>query len=131
MRFVRLVSVLASAALFGVDVAGAGGVPETAKPTKVLLAVLTHPDDEIICAGTLARAAAAGWEVQVIYSTSGDAGVDVQQFQTQRLAHLECHKTQWRPKAQAKLSEFRRDYPFEEYIWAGGGQGAPGKWVGS
>jgi LmbE family N-acetylglucosaminyl deacetylase len=56
--------------------------------------------------------------------------VDVQQFQTERLASLDCHKTQWTPEVQSRLSKFRRDYPFEEFVWAGGGQGAPGKWVG-
>jgi LmbE family N-acetylglucosaminyl deacetylase len=56
--------------------------------------------------------------------------VDVQQFQTQRLASLDCHKTQWTPEVQARLREFRIAYPFEEFVWAGGSQGAPGKWVG-
>jgi len=56
--------------------------------------------------------------------------VDVQQFQARRLATLECHKTQWTPEIQTKLREFLRDSPFEEFVWAGGGQGAPDKWVG-
>jgi LmbE family N-acetylglucosaminyl deacetylase len=56
--------------------------------------------------------------------------VDVQTFQTQRLASLNCHQTQWTPEIQARLREFRRAYPFEEFLWAGGGKGAPGKWVG-
>lgn len=50
---------------------------ETANPAKVMLAALAHPDDETVCAGTLARAAAAGWDVHVLYATSGDAGQDV------------------------------------------------------
>jgi GlcNAc-PI de-N-acetylase len=47
---------------------------EATKATKVLMAVLAHPDDDVVCAGTLARAASAGWEVRVIYATSGEAG---------------------------------------------------------
>lgn len=56
--------------------------------------------------------------------------VDVHQFQAQRLASLDCHKTQWTPEVQARLRQSRRDYRFEESVWAGGGQGAFGKWVG-
>ena len=56
--------------------------------------------------------------------------VEVRQFLNQRLASLDCHRTQWTPEVQARLSDFRREYPFEEYVWAGGGQGAPGVWVG-
>jgi LmbE family N-acetylglucosaminyl deacetylase len=254
-----------SVALLPLGDAGAATAPaaEPAKPAKMLLAVLAHPDDEMVCAGTLARAAASGWEIRVIYATSGDAGedvsgrklkgaalgrereregacalaalglkgspaflgfgdgtlaqaqqrlterlakelpalkpdviltfgpdgftghadhiavgkatdevarkgmpyaavyhaalgrqlegfaraagaavpqgvklpenlltVDVKAFQQQRLASLDCHKTQWTAEVQARLRDFRRDYPFEEFVWAGGGQGAPGKWLG-
>ena len=56
--------------------------------------------------------------------------VDVQALQSHRLASLNCHQTQWTPEIQARLREFRRAYPFEEFLWAGGGKGAPGKWVG-
>lgn len=56
--------------------------------------------------------------------------VDVGEFQAQRLASVECHLTQWSAEIRERLREFRRDYPFEEFVWAGGGQGAPGKWVG-
>ena len=56
--------------------------------------------------------------------------VDVQEFQDRRLASLDCHKTQWKPEVQARLREFRNDYLFEEFLWAGEGSGAPGKWVG-
>jgi LmbE family N-acetylglucosaminyl deacetylase len=56
--------------------------------------------------------------------------VDVERFQAQRLASLECHQTQWTPEVKAKLRDFRRAYPFEEFVWAGGNSGAAGKWVG-
>jgi len=46
------------------------------------------------------------------------------------LASLECHQTQWTPEVRAKLKDFRRAYPFEEFVWAGGGAGEAGKWVG-
>jgi LmbE family N-acetylglucosaminyl deacetylase len=40
-----------------------------------LLGVFAHPDDETFCAGgTLAKYAAAGWEVMVISATRGQAG---------------------------------------------------------
>ena len=48
-----------------------------AEATKVLLAVLAHPDDDLVCAGTLARPASAGWEVTVIDATSREAGEDI------------------------------------------------------
>lgn len=238
-------------------------VAETVKSTKLLLVVLAHPDDDTVCAGTLARAASGDWDVRVIYATSGDAGedvseqklkgaalgrereregakslaalgvrqppiylrfgdgtlaktqpqlterltkelagmradviltfgpdgftghpdhiavgkatdeaasrvspssavyhailgkqlagwakvagvavpqgvklpenlvtVNVRQFQAQRLASLDCYKTPWTQEIVSRLREFRREYPFEEFVWAAGSQGAPGKWIG-
>jgi LmbE family N-acetylglucosaminyl deacetylase len=263
MKLIRVVSMLTVLGAAGLANACAVSADDTAKPSKVLLGVFAHPDDETICAGLLARAAATGWEVRVIFATSGDAGsdvsgrnlkgaelgkererevanalaalgvklpptflgfsdgavaqsrllvkerlveelgrlkpdvivtfgpdgftghadhiavgkatdeaakeitaacavyhavlgkqlegwaavagvavpkgaklpenlvtVDVKQFQAQRLASLDCHKTQWTPEIQEKLRDFRRAYPFEEFVWSGGGLGVPGKWVG-
>jgi LmbE family N-acetylglucosaminyl deacetylase len=50
---------------------------ETAASARVLLAVFAHPDDETVCAGVLARGATEGWNVRVIFATSGDAGNDL------------------------------------------------------
>jgi LmbE family N-acetylglucosaminyl deacetylase len=263
MKLMQSLSILAATAALGVTCAPIGSAAEAVRSAKVLLGVFAHPDDETVCAGVLARAVAAGWEVRMIYATSGDAGkdvsgknlqgaalgkereregasalaalgvkqpptflgfgdgtltqaraqvterlvkelaglhadvvltfgpdgftrhrdhiavgratdeavkkaspssavyhavlgkqlagwakaagapvpagvtlpenlvtVDAQAFQTQRLASLKCHQTQWTPEIQAKLREFREAYPFEEFVWAGGGKGAPGKWVG-
>lgn len=42
---------------------------------KVALTFLAHPDDaEILCAGTLIRLAAAGWEIHLATATAGDCG---------------------------------------------------------
>ncbi len=42
---------------------------------RVVLAMLAHPDDaEILCGGTLARLADAGWEVHIATATAGDCG---------------------------------------------------------
>jgi len=42
---------------------------------KVALSFLAHPDDaEILCAGTLARLSAAGWEIHIATATAGDCG---------------------------------------------------------
>lgn len=42
---------------------------------RVALSFLAHPDDaEILCAGTLIRLAAAGWEVHIATATAGDCG---------------------------------------------------------
>jgi len=42
---------------------------------RTVLAFLAHPDDaEILCAGTLIRLAAAGWEVHIATATPGDCG---------------------------------------------------------
>lgn len=42
---------------------------------KVALSFLAHPDDaEILCAGTLARLADAGWKVHIVTATAGDCG---------------------------------------------------------
>ena len=77
MKLIRLVFTLAAPLVWSLTSGPGGSAAETAKPMKVLLGVFAHPDDETVCAGTLARAAAAGWEVRVIYATSGDAGEDV------------------------------------------------------
>src|SRR4051794_19615509 len=53
----------------------AGPRPTPARPLKVVC-VGAHPDDpESGCGGTLARYAAAGHRVTVIYLTRGEAGV--------------------------------------------------------
>ena len=42
---------------------------------KVALSFLAHPDDaEILCAGTLIRLAALGWEIHIATATPGDCG---------------------------------------------------------
>ena len=42
---------------------------------KVALSFLAHPDDaEILCAGTLTRLAALGWEIHIATATPGDCG---------------------------------------------------------
>ncbi|MDB5298212.1 MAG: hypothetical protein JWO31_4195 [Phycisphaerales bacterium] len=47
----------------------------TPPANKVALTLLAHPDDaEILCGGTLARLADAGWEVHVATATPGDCG---------------------------------------------------------
>lgn len=46
-------------------------------PRADVLAVLAHPDDELIMQGTLARLAEKGYSVQCVYATSGNGGVDV------------------------------------------------------
>lgn len=46
---------------------------------KTALSLLAHPDDaEILCAGTLARLAQAGWEVHIATMTAGDCGTTSQ-----------------------------------------------------
>jgi LmbE family N-acetylglucosaminyl deacetylase len=42
---------------------------------RKVLAFMAHPDDaEVLCAGTLIRLAAAGWEVHIATLTPGDCG---------------------------------------------------------
>lgn len=42
---------------------------------KRLLALMAHPDDaEILCAGTMIRLAALGWQVHIATATAGDLG---------------------------------------------------------
>ena len=76
MKLMQLLSMLAMAAMLGMPRIHAGSADELVRP-KVLLGVFAHPDDETVCAGVLARAAAGGWEVRVIFATSGDGGKDV------------------------------------------------------
>jgi LmbE family N-acetylglucosaminyl deacetylase len=46
---------------------------------KVVLTLLAHPDDaEILCAGTLIRLAALGWEIHIATCTAGDCGTMVE-----------------------------------------------------
>ncbi|HMP63167.1 MAG TPA: PIG-L family deacetylase, partial [Phenylobacterium sp.] len=70
--------------------AAGGGVPAPPRPVKdgqvppagilpgvgrdvTVLAIWAHPDDEITCAGTLARMAQAGARVVLLYLTKGEA----------------------------------------------------------
>jgi len=42
---------------------------------KTVLAFMAHPDDaEFLCAGTLIRLAASGWEIHIASATPGDCG---------------------------------------------------------
>jgi hypothetical protein len=77
MKFRPSLSLLATTAVLELASVYAGQTNETAAPTRVLLGVFAHPDDETVCAGVLARAADSGWDVRVIFATSGDAGADV------------------------------------------------------
>jgi LmbE family N-acetylglucosaminyl deacetylase len=64
-----------AAALPGLVVAAQGRAEEAARPLHVVC-VGAHPDDpESGCGGTLARYAAAGHKVTVIYLTRGEAGI--------------------------------------------------------
>lgn len=43
--------------------------------SRIVLAMMAHPDDaEFLCAGTLARLAALGWEVHIATAAPGDCG---------------------------------------------------------
>jgi LmbE family N-acetylglucosaminyl deacetylase len=65
----------AAAALPGLLAAEAGARGEPVRPLKVVC-VGAHPDDpESGCGGTLARYAAAGHQVAVVYLTRGEAGI--------------------------------------------------------
>src|SRR5690348_14281344 len=65
----------AAAALPGLVLAAPGRAEEPARPLHVVC-VGAHPDDpESGCGGTLARYAAAGHKVTVIYLTRGEAGI--------------------------------------------------------
>ena len=77
MKLIQFLTALAILAVAGPAQADAASAQNHAKSAKVLLGVFAHPDDETTCAGVLARAAASGWEVRVIFATSGDAGSDV------------------------------------------------------
>ncbi len=46
-----------------------------APPTKIVLALMAHPDDaEFLCGGTLALLAESGWEVHIATAAIGDCG---------------------------------------------------------
>ena len=48
---------------------------DTIPNRRVALSFLAHPDDaEILCAGTLIRLAATGWEIHIATATAGDCG---------------------------------------------------------
>lgn len=54
----------------------AAGAGRAAGSRPVLLAVLAHPDDEILVSGFLRETARHGIAVRAVYLTSGDAGQD-------------------------------------------------------
>jgi LmbE family N-acetylglucosaminyl deacetylase len=56
--------------------------------------------------------------------------VQVGEYQAKRLEALKSYRTQWTPEVLGRLMEFHKAYLFEEFIWAGGANGADGKWVG-
>jgi LmbE family N-acetylglucosaminyl deacetylase len=67
-------------------------VPEktdAAEATKVMI-ILAHPDDDFMLNGAIAMLADKGYDVQMVYATSGDAGLDVsgQKLRGQALAKV-------------------------------------------
>ena len=58
------------------------------EPRKALV-IVAHPDDaEFLCAGTIARWCAEGWEVNYVLATSGDMGSHDPEMTRDRLAPL-------------------------------------------
>lgn len=48
-------------------------------PNRTALCFMAHPDDaEILCAGTLARLAEAGWEIHIATAAPGDCGTNTE-----------------------------------------------------
>ena len=63
-------------ALMGADAAAAADIEKNPDRPLRIVCVGAHPDDpESGCGGTLARYAAAGHRVTVIYLTRGEAGI--------------------------------------------------------
>src|SRR5438270_13657916 len=62
--------------------------------TNVILSVLAHPDDaEFLCAGTLIRLRALGWEVHVASMTPGDCGsAELPPEEISRIRRAEGHR---------------------------------------
>jgi LmbE family N-acetylglucosaminyl deacetylase len=58
-------------------------------PNKRALVVMAHPDDaEFMCAGTVAKLCAEGWEVWYCLATSGDKGTKDPEMTRERLAGI-------------------------------------------
>ena len=63
--------------------------PALAAPSRVVLALFAHPDDEVTVAPALAAEARSGALVRIVYATSGDAGPGVSALaKGAELAHL-------------------------------------------
>jgi LmbE family N-acetylglucosaminyl deacetylase len=62
---------------------------QEAEPPKRALVVVAHPDDaEFMCAGTVARLCAQGWDVYYCLATSGDKGTKDPDMTRERLAGM-------------------------------------------
>ncbi len=63
--------------------------PTPPEQAKRALVVVAHPDDaEFMCAGTVARLCAEGWEVYYCLATSGDKGTKDPEMTRERLAGI-------------------------------------------
>jgi LmbE family N-acetylglucosaminyl deacetylase len=69
---------LAAPAMFG-SVALAAHADDGPRP-ETILAILAHPDDELVFAPALAAKLRGGASVQIVYATRGDAGPGVSSF---------------------------------------------------
>ena len=58
--------------MLDLETMNSGPAPGVSMPT--LLAITAHPDDETLCSGVLAMAAARGWRVALACATRGEAG---------------------------------------------------------
>lgn len=70
-------------ALGAMGIAGSphAGLAHPGDAPRVVLAVLAHPDDELVFAPALAAEARSGSLVRIVYATSGDAGPGVSEFE--------------------------------------------------
>lgn len=63
-------------------------------PPGPLLVIIAHPDDEILMAALIAAVASAGWPVQIVCFTKGEAGIRDSQTSPDELAAIRVKELQ-------------------------------------
>jgi len=64
-------------------------MPDRKREPRVALVIVAHPDDaEFLCAGTVAKLVAEGWDVYYLLTTSGDMGTHDEKITREDLGRI-------------------------------------------
>ena len=83
-----------------------------------VMAFAAHPDDELVCAGTLAKYAAKGHKVAIVFITNGEVGSEI--YGNEEIARIRKEEARaslrsLEPSSTGSVSEMNFSIPTSRY----------------